>query len=347
MQTAKALKLDSLAVDPRLARRLPADLAWRCHALLLAEDNGRITVAMADPEDAVARQAVVTALGTDAYVVQGDLVAIDAQLATVWKDEACQPLDLRVFSGPDPVAGEVWEYSQALGGLLTARVSHLNTTKAIDALLTDGAGAGCDMIILGAPDCSLVRRLLSQGAEHGAPSSQFGTKPFAVLAAQQPRWPLKGILLILWGNEVDDAAVDWVVRLAGSSGSAVTILAVVPPAPAMYGQRAGMDQGLAQLLASATPLGRQMRRAARRLVDSEIKGTLRLRQGPPDWQICREIVQGDYDLLALAAKPCRWWLRCLEGDPIDALLHKAGRPVLIARPVTAQEPDVAVESRPR
>jgi nucleotide-binding universal stress UspA family protein len=313
MPTSKALKLDSLAANPKLARRLPADLAWRCHALLLAEDNGRVTVAMADPDDAAARQAVATALGTEAYVVQGDPVAIDAQLATIWRDEARQPLDLQVCSFPDPVAGEVWKYAQALGSLLGARVSRLNTAKAMDALLTDDVGPGRDRIVLATPDHSLIHRLLSQGAKEGTPSSQLGAMPFAVLAAQRPRWPLKGILLILWGNEADDAAVDWVVRLAASSGSAVTILAVVPPVP-------------------ATPLGRQMRRAARRLVDAETEGTLRLRQGPPDWQICREIIQGDYDLIAAAAKPCRWWMRCLEGDPIDSLLHKADRPVLIARP---------------
>jgi nucleotide-binding universal stress UspA family protein len=332
MQTAKALKLDSLAVNPRLARRLPADLARRCHALLLAEDNGRLTVAMADPDDTAARQAVANALGTEAYVVQGDPVAIDAQLATIWRAEPCQPLDLQVCSFPAPVSGEVWEYAQALGSLLGARVSRLDTAQAVDSLLTGDADTGRDRIILAAPDHTLVRRLVSRGAKEGTPSSQLDAMPLAVLASQRPRWPLKAILLILWGNEADDAAMDWVVRLVASSGSAVTVLAVVPPVPAMYGQRTGMDQGLAVLLASATPLGRQMRRAARRLVDSEIEGTLRLRQGPPDWQICREIIQGDYDLIAAAAKPCRWWMRCLEGDPIDSLLHKADRPVLIARP---------------
>lgn len=332
METTKALKLDSLAVDPRLARRLPADLAWRCHALLLAEDHGRVTVAMADPYDATARQAVVTALGTEAYVVQGDPMSIDAQLATIWRVEDRLPLDLLVCNFPDPVTSEVWEYAEALGDLLLAHVSRLSTAEAIDTLLTDGADTGRDRIILGVPEHPLIRRLLSRGAKKETHPAQLDAMPLAVLAAQRPRWPLKGILLILWGNEADDAAMDWVVRLAVSTGSAVTILAVVPPVPAMYGQRAGMAQGLGALLASATPLGRQLRREARRLVESEIEGTLRLRQGPPDWQVCREIVQGDYDLVVAAAKPCRWWLRCLEGDPIDSLLHKADRPVLIARP---------------
>ena len=45
------LTLDELTADRELARRLPPDLAWRYHALPLAEDNGRVTVAMADPDD--------------------------------------------------------------------------------------------------------------------------------------------------------------------------------------------------------------------------------------------------------------------------------------------------------
>lgn len=335
MQDTKALKLDSLAVDPRLARRLPADLAWRCHALPLAEDRGRVTVAMADPDDAAARQAVVNALGTEAYVVQGDPVAIDAQLATIWSDEAHLPLDLQVCCFPTPVAGEVWAYAQVLGALLGAHVGRLNTAESVDALLKDEAGAAHDRLIVAIPGHPLIRRLISRGGHEEPPSSPLGAMPSAVLAIQRPRWPLKGILLILWGSEADDAAIDWVVRLAAVSGAAVTVLAVVPPVPAMYGRRAGMDQGVAVLLASATPLGQQLRRAAQRLVDSEIEGTLRIRQGPPDWQICREMIQGDYDLIAAAAKPCRWWMRCLEGDLIDSLLHKADRPVLIARPASS------------
>ena len=122
MQTAKALKLDSLAVDPRLARRLPADLARRCHALLLAEDKGRVTQRHQDlvvgGNDAAARQAVLTALGTEAYVVQGDPVAIDAQLATIWRAEPRQALDLLVCSFPAPVTDEVWAYAEAMGDLL-------------------------------------------------------------------------------------------------------------------------------------------------------------------------------------------------------------------------------------
>jgi nucleotide-binding universal stress UspA family protein len=96
-----------------------------------------------------------------------------------------------------------------------------------------------------------------------------------------------------------------------------------------------MDSSLPTLLASATPLGQQLRGAAQRLVACEIEGTLRLRQGVPDWQIYREVVQGNPDLVAVSTKPRQWWRRWLAGDAVDPLLGKMDRPLLIVEPTTA------------
>jgi nucleotide-binding universal stress UspA family protein len=292
-------------------------------------------VAMADPDDAGAREAVFGALGPASCVVKADPVAIDSLLAEIWADEAHRRLDVRVCTFPDPVPDEVQNYAQALGDLLDARVGCLTTAGEVNALAKDQGSAACDLVIFGKRRHPLIQRLLSRCAADDAQDSQQREIPFAVLVARGPRWPLRSILLVLWGGETDQVAVDWAIRLAQPSGSAVTVLAVVPPVPAMYGRQARLDQGLPLLLSSATPLGQQMGQAARRLVECEIEGTLKLRQGPPDWQICCEIVKGDYDLIALAAKPCRWWLRWLEGDVVLPLLSKADRPLLIARPKTA------------
>ena len=105
----------------------------------------------------------------------------------------------------------------------------------------------------------------------------------------------------------------------------------------MAGQRLATEQGLPALLSANTPLGRQIHRAARYLVDWDVEGFLRLRQGPPDWQVRREIAEGDYDLIAVAARSCPRWLRWrtrvplrLGEDLIGHILHWAGRPVLVA-----------------
>lgn len=259
-------------------------------------------------------------MGTTPCVVRSDVAAIDALL---------------VCAQASPIADEVWVYAQRMGDLLGAHVSLFQTVAAtgvsLDALAEEVGRAGYDLVILGEPHQSLVERLLSGPAGRRVADRV----PTSLLVARRPRWPLRRMLLVMRGEETDDEAVDWMVRLAQPSSAAVTVLAVVPPLPAMYHDMARMEQGLAALLATDTALGRQMRRVARRLVNWEIEGTLRLRQGPPDWQIRREVAEGDYDLIAIAAEPHGPWLRRLLGEVIGPLLRCADRPVLIAKPTTA------------
>ncbi len=333
-QKTAYLSLDELTTDPKLARCLPVDLAWRCHALPLAEDGGRMTVAMANPADMEARDAVLAALGRESCLVQGDLLAIDARLSEIWGDDSRRRLRLQVCACPDPLPDELWDYARALGVLLGAHLGRMDTAGEVNALTGAAGRAGCDLVILGKGDHPLIRRLLSRPTAEGALSSQKSDNPFAVLAAQEPRWPLERILLVLCGESADNAAVDWALRLACPSTAAVTVLAVVPPVPAMYHGLSRMEQTLCSLLTTDTALGCQMRQVTRRLAECSLDGTLRLRQGAPNRQICREMVKGDYDLVIMATKPCRWWLRQLKGDPICSLLSWVNRPVLFVEPTT-------------
>jgi nucleotide-binding universal stress UspA family protein len=329
------LTLDELAADPKLARRLPPDLAWRYHALPLAEDNGRITVALAHPEDAGAREAVVAALGPKSCVVRGSALAIDARLTEIWGNEARRPLKVKACAIPDPLPDELWGYAQAIGTLLGTHVDLMRTEGEVDSLVQQEEHTQCDLVIFGKRCHPLIPRLLSRSVADGALASEQGSVPFAVLVVQQPRWPIKRILLVLCGDSANSGAIDWALRLARQSTAAVTVLAIVPPVPAMYQGLSRMEQGVAGLLTTDTALGRQMHQAARLLAAGKIDGTLRLRQGAPDQQISREVVAGDHDLVVMATVPCRWWLRQLKGDPICSLLRWADRPVLLAQPTTA------------
>jgi nucleotide-binding universal stress UspA family protein len=326
------LALDQLDANPRLARRLPAEVAQRFHALPLAEDNGRITVAMADPADGEARDAVMTALGPASCVVRADAGTIDALLSQIWGHKVACQRELLVCSFPAPLADEVQRYALSLGALLGARVRQVTTPEHLEALALDRAEQ--DLILFGQGDHPLVVRILFQRARSPFPTRP-GHVPLSVLIAQEPRWPLQHVLLVVQGRDGDDAAVDWALRLGRAARGTVTVLAVVPPAPAMYDQRERLGYSLPALLSSDSVLARQLRGICRRLVDWEVEGALRLRQGVPEQQIRREVIEGDYDLLVMAAPSQARWRRYLEGDLVGSLLRWAGRPLLFARPAIA------------
>ena len=325
------LALDNPAPNPGLARRLPPALAFRYHALPVAEDNGRITVTMVDPDDAAAREAVATALGTTPCVVRGAPATIDALLAETWPEEDRRALRLLICCRPaGPTADEISAYGQAMGVLLGAHVSYLKMAEGrhpmLDTLTDEVDRVGYHLVILGEPDQLLAESLSSDLMDR----SVVDAVPTSLVIARQPRQPLRRRLLVIWGEETDDEAVDWVVRLARPSGAAVTVLAMASPALTMYHAMARIEQGLSALLTQDTTLGLQTRRVARRLANWEIEGTLRLRQGAPDWQIRLEMAEGHHDLIVVAAEAYDG----LPGGVISPLLRWADRPVLIAKPIT-------------
>ncbi len=286
-------------------------------------------------DDPAAPETIVNALDAPSNRVKRNPAAVDALLAEVWPEALRRSPRLLVCAHASPVAEKVSAYARALGRLLDAHVSSFSPIVGndpnCDVLARAVERSRYDLVIWGESGQSFGQRLLS------GPAYRKATKRVAasLLVARRPRWPLKRVLLVVQGEEMDRVAVDWAVRLAQPSGAAVTVLAVVPPVPAMYGGWARMQQGLETLLATDTALGRQMRRVARWLVEWEVEGTLRLRQGAPDRQIQCEVSEEDYDLIVLAARPHQWWRRWLLGDRAVSLLHWADRPVLIAKPIIA------------
>ena len=332
------LALDKLTTNLQLARRLPRDLAFRFHALPVAEDVGRVTVAMADPNDADGQLAVATALGTMPYVVQAYQAVIDALLAELWHQDTPVPLHLLIYNETSPAADELSTYTQLVGDLLDARISHFDPTgdtdSALDGVAQAVAHACHDLIICGRSCQPLIDRLLFGMADCRAVCKI----PTSLLFMRSVRWPLKRILFVVRQEcaETNEAALEWVGRLARPSGASVTVLVIVPPVPVMYNQLERFRQGLTALLSADSALGREMRKIARHLADWDIEGTLRLRQGPPGWQLRLSVAEGDYDLLIVGADSSNRWLRWLTGGQVNPLLRWADRPVLVAKPPPAK-----------
>ena len=322
----RSLVLDDLDLDPEVARRLSPTVASRHHALPVAVRDRRVTVAMADPTDTAARAAIASDLGVEPCIVQGDRISIDRLVAELWCKGEESRSQLLAWAPAGCCVDEVRSYAEYLSNLLRARLNHAPQEATIDALV-EWAGEDSELIILGKPEKSLCQTVFSGSLELMA----LSRLSVSTLVAQRPSWPLQRVLLVIKGDASDRQAMDWTLRLAEPSGARVTALAIAPPVPAMYHGLSRMEGGLAELLATDAPLGRQMRRAARRLVDGSVEGTLLLRQGSPEWEIRRELARGHYDLLVVAMSPGDGVRRWLLGDLAVGLTRVVDRPILVAR----------------
>ena len=331
------LTLDDLVLNRKVARRLPPGLAFHYHAIPVGKANGSTTVAMANPDDDAACEAIAKALQTELYVVQGNQASIDEKLAELWPEQVNRELQLLVYHQASPMAAEVQAYAHYLNSLLHGRLTEAGQTGEQETTFAEVVRRttwNYDLVIFGEPCQSLFSRLLSGSMACKAVENL----PASVLIARCAHWPLKKLLLITRGQGLDNVAVDWAIRLAQASGSAVTVLAVQPPLSATDSQ-ALAGGGLSDWLTTDTPLGQQLRRIAQQLVNWEIEGKLRFRQGLPDWQIKSEIAEDEPDLIILAADPDDWWLRRILGRLVGPLLGWVDRPVLIAKPTLYSDPE--------
>jgi nucleotide-binding universal stress UspA family protein len=248
---------------------------------------------MADPTDAVAREAIATNLGGEPGIVEGDRISIDRLVAELWREEEQTSSHLLVYAPAGSEEDQLGPYAEYLADLLSASLDYAPRQASLDALLRHA--------------------------------------PLPVLIAHRPHWPLQRLLLVIQGETTDEKATDWALRLTRARDASVAALAVVPPVPAMYHGLTRMEGGLAELLTTDTPLGREMRQVARRLVDGNVDGTLLLRQGSPEWEIRRDLVHGQFDLLVIGAAPQDGVRRWFLGDLPVSLTRVVDRPILVAR----------------
>lgn len=329
------LDLSEIRVSQRMARALPAELAFRYHALPVAREGGRFTVAMAHPEDGEACKAISTALGDEPIFVRGESRAIDDWLTKVWYNVQGHRTQVVACLAEDQSKEEIGDYAESLSTAISGNLRWMRRPKDIDALseaITSEAGRGVVDLVLLRETRPLGARLLRWHEAEGWAARRL---PASLLILREPSWPIRRLLLILRCDAADNAALDWVVRIARPSGAEVVVLTLVPPIPSVYNGLERMEHRLSEVLATDTSLGKQLRDVARTFVDWEINATLRLRQGVPEWEIKHELAEGEYDLVVVAGESDRGILGRAVPGAVGPVLACACCPVLIARPGTA------------
>lgn len=303
LRNSELLTLRELSGSVDVARRLPRELAFQLHALPVAEDTQGVTVAMSDPSDLPAIDAIAEALGAEPWVVRGESETIDARLAEVWSIRPDRDLRLLVLRQPDSAGMATLAFASYLSQLVGASTRQLTVTgrasSIVAAVNAELAAEAADLVVTAEPGESWVRRLLA-GTSAG---SIIGGVGRSCLVVRRPNWPIQAVLFIMAGSPPDLRAADWAVRLARPSGASVTVMPVVPYLPSVPGVASRLVSGMPMLLTWGEEEGRILRQVAGRLTGCGVEGALRLRQGAPDRQVRAETARHGYDLVIVGSKP--------------------------------------------
>jgi nucleotide-binding universal stress UspA family protein len=226
--------------------------------------------------------------------------------------------------------GEALAYAQEIGQALGSQVDCWRAVEHDEKLeeLLIQAQKDCDLLFLSEPaQLNFLSRLLNRSVYRKI----LDAVPASLWLARQPRWPIESILLIVRGEEGEEAAEEWTIRLAQAFDADVTVQIISPAAPGMYREGSRIQTRLDILLATDAPVGVQLRRILRRLQSANIEGRLQQHWGTPNEQIEREIAAADHDLVVIGAekqsKFWRWWL----GELVEPLVRWLDRPILIVR----------------
>ncbi len=306
------LSLNSIRVDRGAARQLPYGLAVYYQAIPVARSRNAYSVAMAHPDDRAARSVLQSLLGARIVPVQAAAAEIRAAIDAVWKGDD-QPAVPRILCW-----GAAEELAQLIAGALGAQVMWLDAAHTPpETALTVAREGGYRLTILERGQADRPGQLICESAT-----------PLMLAAGEIHT--VRRILLVLRGHSPDASALEWIITLGQATGASVTLLAVAPPTLPLHNAETRRLQGLAVLLSPECEPGGHIYECARRLNEAGISGRLNLRQGPAPRQIADEIVEGNYDLIAIAAES--------KGEFVQAILDEVDhrqtrRPVLVLKPL--------------
>ena len=327
MKSTPFLHLDCIKTDVQLMKMLPADIARRYYALPVATAGGKITIAMASPEDTVASDAVASAIGTQVCFVQANPEEIQQRLDEIWPQLTSNRLCILLWLPTSEIDKTLHKYSEELANMLDADLEQadisLKESRSFTKFRNKTEKMRPDFVILQPSNLQVMKQIL---LDLSSPKKASQT-PTSMLIAQNLRWPLASILLVLPdGESTYHLAVNQAVQLASSSQALVTVLPLIT-------NLSGDDKQISRhsvqtLLQTKGPLGLKIRHITQRFSEDGIKGSFKLREGEPHDQLRCEILASDPDLVIVAAEPqnCLW----IATELLVSLLDSVKCPILIS-----------------
>ena len=305
---------------------LPREIAYRYHALPVATDGKKVTVAMAAPDDQVASCAIQSILDSPVCLIQADEEDINHHLDQVWPQN---PTVMKFLFWPlTAESNRSFNIAKGIARSLLANLVRIdcpgNGQDSIIGLRKAIHQEKPDLLIVEANHPSRLCRELSSRKE----KKGVALLPDLLILPSDPNLPINKLLLVLPDSgSGSDKAASWVIRFSESSMVDVTILPILPPVPLCYGSF--LQHNLASLLAGSDTLGLNMRSITNQFSRENISANFKLREGNPFNQVRDEISLSDPDLIILPSSPHKG-REFLFGTDLAGMLFKSiSKPILI------------------
>lgn len=322
MNMDTVLQLGFYDQNIKVMRLLPPEVAFRYHALPIATDGQRVTVAMASSSDQQALQAIQQVLDAPVCFIEADRLEIDRRLSQLWLTNSSHLQLLVWISGKEPKT--FLPYVNRVAGLLNADLRLARIPLGGTCQQELAAEIQCsrpDLFLYSSCYSSRLLKGLIKSTVSEVPDTAFLGIPLA------PLWPISKILLIV--PELDggtDRAISWAVRFAQSNQALVTVLPVLPPIPLCYGSF--LRHSLEEILTGNDPLGQKLREISSQFQDQKVTGIYKMREGDPLFQIREEIFTSDPDLIILPSRLRKGINSWLTEDLGSVLFKSTTKPLL-------------------
>ena len=330
MKSVSYLQLDCIKTDIQLMKLLPQDIARRYHALPVATAGGKITIAMASPEDTTASAAIASAIDSPVCFVQANSKEIEQRLDEIWSQIPTHRPRLLLWSPISDPETMFLSYALSLANLLKTDLEqvdiNLQDAQSFNKLVLAVERSHPDLVILQAHNLPL----LDQVMQNFKSPKLAGKAPISLLIAQNPRWPLATILLVLPDGDCrNQPAVNWTIELASPCQATVTVLPLLTSSADLNGTV--VRHSVQALLKTKDLLGKNMRHIAQQFSEEGVKGAFKLREGELQDQFRCELLASDPDLIIIAdLKHSSLW-QWVSGDEFVPMLKSINCPVLISR----------------
>jgi len=300
MATYPFIELECIRMDRKIVKLLPPEIAYRYHALPVATDGNKITVAMATPDDQAASCAVQSVINAPICLIRADLEEIDHRLDEVWPKNFEKmkflfwPLTNESNRSYNIAKGIARSFQATLVRIEYPGKGQDSINKLLGAIKLEKP----DLLVAMADNPSKLYRELASWKKRNIDA----THPDLLILPSKPTLPIKNLLLVLPDSGTGcKKAGYWITRLSQSRKIDVTILPVLPPIPLCYGSF--LRHNLATIMEGSDPLGNNMRVLSSQISRKNISADYKLREGDPFDQIRDEISTLDPDLIIMTSNP--------------------------------------------